>query len=80
MDSMPEKSPNKSKELLFGLLVNCIFSKITKKNCPLYEFRISLPIDKKYDYVMGLNEEEINNILTQHEKCYEQRMSDLIQD
>ena len=78
MDSMTEKSPDKTKELLFGLLVNCIFSKITMKNCPLYELRNNLPIDKKHEYVMGLSLDEVDNILLQHKECYEKNLSSLM--
>ena len=80
MDSILEKSSDSSRALLFGLLVNCIFSNSALEDCPLCELRKNLSIEKKHDYVMGLSEEEINSILAQHEECYEKRMSGLMQD
>lgn len=74
MDSILEKSTDRSRGLLFGLLVNCLFPKRRKDSCPLRELRESLTIEKKYDYVMGLSKEEVASILAQHEECYEESM------
>ena len=71
MDSTLKKSSDRSRTLLFGLLVNCIFSKDIKEKCPLWELRSSLTsIEKKDDDGMGGSEEEINSILVKHEECY----------
>lgn len=73
MESILEKSSEKSRALLFGLLLNCVFLSGAKKDCPLSEKRNSLSLEEKYKYVMGLHIEEIKSILCLHEKCYEQR-------
>ncbi|MFC1844208.1 hypothetical protein ACFLZ5_05405 [Thermodesulfobacteriota bacterium] len=75
-----EKSKDTSRALLFGLLANCIFSTGINESCPLSELRINLSIEEKYEFVMGLSDEEIKNILVQHDKCYEKRLSSLQQD
>jgi hypothetical protein len=36
-----------------------------------------LSIKKKHEYTVGLSDEEVKNILAQHEYCYEKRLSDL---
>jgi hypothetical protein len=77
MDSTLEKSADRSRALLFGLLVNCIFSKNALESCPLWELRNNLSIDEKFDYAAGLSDEEVKSILTHHEECYEKRLSDL---
>jgi hypothetical protein len=79
MASMLEKSSDKSRALLFGLLVNCIFARSADTSCPLWELRNNLSIDEKYKYVMELADEVLRNILLQHEKCYENKMSKLEQ-
>ena len=33
--------------------------------------------EEKYEYVMGLSDEEVKSILVQHEECYEKRLSDI---
>jgi hypothetical protein len=75
MDSILEKSLNRPRGLLFGLLVNCIFSAEPSESCPLSELRSSFSNKEKYRYVMGLNDDEIKSILAQHEECYEKRLS-----
>ena len=77
MDPSLKKSFDSSRGLLFGLLVNCIFSAVAKEFCPLSELRKSLSIEEKHTYVMGLNLEEVKNILLQHEECYERRLSEV---
>jgi hypothetical protein len=79
MDSILEKSLDKPRALLFGLLANCLFPTSKKEDCPLWELRNSLSIEKKYEYAMGLSTEEIKIILVKHEECYEKRLSDLNQ-
>ena len=80
MDSNLKKSFDSSRGLLFGLLVNCIFSAGAKENCPLTELRSSLSTEKKYEYVMGLSDEEVKSILLQHEECYEKRLLEIKQN
>ena len=78
MESILEKSSEKPRALLFGLLLNCVFSSGAMKDCPLTEKRNNLSLEEKYKYVMGLNIEEIKSILYLHEKCYEQRFKNLM--
>lgn len=75
MDLTLKKSFDRSRGLLFGLLANCILSTDTNENCPLSELRINLSIEEKYEYVMGLNADEIQRILVQHDECYEKKLS-----
>jgi hypothetical protein len=70
MDSSLKKSFDSSRGLLFGLHVNCIFSKGAKESCPLSELRSILSTEEKHEYVMGLTDEEVKSILLQHEECY----------
>lgn len=77
MDPNLKKSSDRSRALLFGLLVNCIFSGGTGDNCPLTELRRSLTIEEKYDYVMSLSKNEVTSILVQHEECFEQKLSNI---
>ena len=79
MDSILKKSLDSSRGLLFGLLVNCIFSEGAKESCPLSELRSSLSTEEKYEYVMGLSDEEVKSILVQHEECYEKRLLEIKQ-
>ena len=73
MDSILEKSSERARGLLFGLLVNCVFSTGALEDCPLLEMRNNLSLEEKHKYVMGLTIEEIKSILFLHEQCYEQR-------
>jgi len=75
LNSVLKKSSGYSKELLFGLLTNCIFSSNETESCPLFELRNSLSIEEKYDFVMGLNKEEVTILLTHHEHCFENRLA-----
>jgi hypothetical protein len=79
MNSYLEKSPDISRAFLLGLLANCIFSTGAQEDCPLWELRNSFSIEQKYEYVMGLNNTEVKDILLQHECCYEKRLSSLDQ-
>ncbi len=76
MDSILETSLDRSKALLFGLLVNCIFSENAERDCPLRELRNNLSIENKHDYIMELSKEEANSILVQHEECYQKKLPD----
>ena len=80
MDSILEKSSDRSRALLFGLLVNCIISKSTERSCPLSKLRNSLSIEKKHAYVMGLSEEEVKRILVQHDECYQKELADFLRE
>jgi hypothetical protein len=73
MASIIEKSAERPRALLFGLLVNCVFSTGAEEDCPLLEMRNNLSLEEKYKYVMGLTIEEIKNILLLHEECYDRR-------
>ena len=73
MESILEKSSERLRALLFGLLVNCVFSTDARKDCPLLEMRNNLSLEEKHKYVMGLGIEEIRSILFLHEECYKQR-------
>ncbi len=77
MDSNLKKFLDNSRGLLFGLLVNCIFSAGAKESSPLSELRSSLSTEEKHEYVMGLSDEEVKSILVQHEECYEERLSEI---
>ena len=74
-----EKSSDSSRGLLFGLLANCIFSTGASEDCPLWDLRNSLTIEQKHEFVMGLTDQEVSSILTQHEECYETRLSQISQ-
>jgi len=75
MDSTAENSLDTSRSLLFGLLVNCVFSAGALEDCPLWEIRNNLSIEEKHKFVMGLSIEKVKSILSQHEECYGQRFS-----
>ena len=75
MEPILEKSSERVRGLLFGLLVNCIFSAEASESCPLSELRSSFSTEEKHGYVMGLSDDEVKSILVQHEECYEKRLS-----
>ena len=77
MDSLLEKSLVSLRDLLFRLLVNCIYSKVAGGSCPLSELRSNLTIEEKEEYVMGLSKEEVKSILVQHEECYQKKAAGL---
>ena len=77
MDRLLEKSLDRSRGLLFGLLTNCIFSSGARNDCPLWDLRKSLTTEQKHEYVMGLSDEEVQTALIQHEECYDKRLSGL---
>ena len=79
MRSISEKSSNPSRTLVLGLLVSCRYTTCAEEDCPLRKTHDDLSIEEKYEYAQGLSDEEINNILVQHESCYEKRLSDLNQ-
>ena len=77
MNSILGKSYNDSRAQLFGLLINCFFSPSEKESCPLSELRNNFSTEEKYEYVMGLTNDEIKCMLLQHEDCYERRLSEI---
>jgi len=76
MGPILQKLSNPSRTLVFGLLVSCRFTTCLE-DCPLRKLHNKLSIEEKYDYALGLSDEEVNNILAQQEFCYEKRLSDL---
>jgi len=78
MESILENSHNPSRALLFGLIMNCLFTIDAEScpNCPLEELRGSLTIDKKIEYVNELSDAEIESILTQHKSRFDKRLYD----
>ena len=56
MDSILEKSLDRPRGLLFGLLENCIFSAEASESCTLSELRNSFSTEEKHGYVMGLSD------------------------
>jgi hypothetical protein len=79
MNPILEKSTAQSRGILFGLLTNCIFSSNENYSCPLFDLRNSLSIEQKYDFVMGLSKEDVAFMLTQHEGCFERKLSEEFQ-
>jgi len=77
MGSIHEKSLDGSRALLFELLANCHFLTCTNEDCPIWEQRNYLSIEKKHDYAMRLSDKEIKSILVHYDCCYEKRLSDL---
>ena len=71
VSSLMQKASDHSRSLLFGLLVNCIFSGQANGSCPFSSLRESLTFEEKFDFVMGLTKAEISSALDKHEKCYE---------
>lgn len=79
MGSFVEKSSDDLRALLFGLLINCIFSSGAKVDCPLWDIRNNLTNEEKHGYVMGLSLAEIKKLLATHEECFEKRWSEMSQ-
>jgi len=79
MDANLAKSFNRSRALLFGLLQSCLLEDNALESCPLVQLRNSLSFDEKYNYAMGLSEEEVNRILEQHEECFRKRITASVQ-
>ena len=79
MGSIHEKSSYKSRALLIELLVDCSFLTCSREDCPIWEQRNCLSIEKKHAYAMRLSAEEIKSILIEYDCCYEKRLSDLNQ-
>jgi hypothetical protein len=79
MVSIHQELPDKSKAKLFEHLVNCNFLSCTKKDCPIWEQRNCLSVEKKYAYAMRLSTGKIKRILSQYNCSYEKRLSELSQ-
>ena len=79
MGSIHKKFSDRSRALVFKLLADCRFLTCTKEDCPIWEQRKCLSMEKKQAYAMRLSHGEIKRILGQHECCYEKRLSDLDQ-
>ena len=65
-------SDKSKRTLLFGFLVNCLFSEEAGLECPLAQPRKTLNIEQKYVYVMNLNGECLKTTLVQCKECYKQ--------
>jgi len=76
MGPILEKSSNPSRTLVLGLLVSCRYTTCTE-DCPLKGLHKDLSFEEKHEYALELSDEEVKNILTQHEYCYKKRLSDL---
>jgi len=74
MDPILEKSFNRSRSLLFGLLQSCLLEGNALDTCPLAHLRNTLSFVEKYNYTMGLRDEEVNKILEKHEECFNKRI------
>ena len=79
MGSIHEKTLNKSRGKLFEHLVNCNFLSCTKKDCPIWEQRNCISVEKKHEYAMRLSTGQIKSILSQYNCSYEKRLSELSQ-
>ena len=79
MNSMLITPSNPSRTIVFGLLLNCLFSTSNQNcaDCPVKELRCNLSIKKKHEFVMGLKDEELEKFLEHHKYCYDKRLSDL---
>ena len=79
MDPILEKSFDRSRSLLFGLLQFCLLEGNALDTCPLEQLRKTLSFEEKYRYAMGLSDEDINKVLEKHEECFNKRTKDLLQ-
>jgi hypothetical protein len=80
MDDTVEKSFDRSRSLLFGLLQSCLLEGNALKSCPLSQMRNSLSFDEKYHYAMELSKEAVDKILEQHEECFKKRIIASVQN
>ena len=80
MDVIIEKSSDRSRSLLFGLLQSCLLEGNALESCPLAQLRNTLSFEEKYHYSMELSEEEVHKILEQHEECFKKRTIASVQD
>jgi hypothetical protein len=80
MDDIIAKSSDRSRSLLFGLLQSCLLEGNALESCPLAQLRNSLSLEEKYHYAMESSEEEVHEILEQHEECFKKRIIASAQD
>ena len=74
MDADLEKSFDRSRTLLYGLLQTCLLEGEALESCPLEYLRNSLTLEEKYRYTISSSEKELNKILAQHEECFKKRV------
>ena len=74
MDDIIEKSSDRSRSLLFGLLQSCLLEGNALESCPLAQLRNTLSLEEKYHFAMELDKKELNSILEQHEECFKYRI------
>ena len=74
MDDLLEKSSDRSRSLLFGLLQSCLLEGNALENCPLAHLRSTLSLEEKYHYAMESSDEEVHKILEQHDECFKKRI------
>ena len=75
MDADLEKSFNRSRALLFGLLQACLLEGNALEGCPFEQRRNALSFEEKYRYVMALSDEEVDGLLERHEACFGRRVA-----
>ena len=75
MDELLEKSSDRSRALLFGLLQSCLLEGDALASCPLEKLRDSLSLEEKYRYAMELQGEELDRVLELHEECFQKRLT-----
>ena len=66
-------SDKSKRTLLFGFLLDCLFSEETGLKCQLAQPRKTLHIEQKYVYVMNLNGECLKGNLKKCKECFMQR-------
>jgi len=77
MGSIHENSPNKSRALLIKLIADCRFITCTREDCPIWEQRYNLSIEKIHNFAVRLSTEQLKNVLAQYNCCYKKRLADL---
>ena len=77
MASFHKNARDKSRALLIKHLVDCHFIACTWENCPIWEQRKYLSVEKNYKYAMSLDTKQVKNILAKYNCCYEKRLLDL---
>jgi hypothetical protein len=78
MDAIMEKSSDRSRSMLFGLLISCLLFDETMSDCPLTHLRESLTLEEKYDFVMELDKQEVDSLVRLHTKCFSMKISHLM--
>ncbi len=57
--------------IVFGLLIECPLDE-PLDTCPALDLR-ALPTGEKFDIVKGFSEEQLDDIITHHNKCLRER-------